>query len=155
MPLVAVACAEREIPSTLACWCSGSDASSSGRGSGQAAAWSSQGSGPLAAPAASAGAAGAEAAAATAATNISPTEGSVRIVIMDESYHPRQLSLSKKVKDALRGTAALYAVDSSSVFAVNTGGGANKTLSPEEFRHAQVLHRWAREESKKMSASTG
>lgn len=74
---------------------------------------------------------------------------------MDECYHPRQLVLSEKVKDALRGTGgALYAVDSSCVYPVNTNGGgavggqagagagaggAAKILSPEEFRRAQVL----------------
>ncbi|CAN0173785.1 unnamed protein product, partial [Hapterophycus canaliculatus] len=115
VPLVAIACAEGEISSTLACWCSAVN--------WVAAVASAAVSGPTTA---------------TAAAQGLPMEGSARIVIMDESYHPRQLSLSKKVKDALRGTAALYAVDSSSVYAVNTSGGAaNKIMSPEEFRQAQ------------------
>lgn len=79
-------------------------------------------------------------------------EGSAHITIMDECYHPTQLSLSEKVRDALRGTGALYAVDSSCVYPVNTSGGGSAragvgaaaggvtgVLSPEEFRQTQVM----------------
>lgn len=141
VPLVAISCAEGDIPSTLACWCSGRDWEGTGRRAESAGVRTPPASG---APAAAAAGAAAAAAApgsttATAAAQGLSTEGSVRIAIMDESYHPRQLSLSKKVKDALRGTAALYAVDSSSVYPVNmSGGAANKITSPEEFRRAQV-----------------
>lgn len=131
MPLVATACAESEIPSALACWCGG------GGGTGSSGAHDAA---RTPSPAGS-----------TAGTpSKSPTEGSVHITVMDECYHPRQLSLSDKVKDALRGTGALYAMDSSCVYPVNTSGGggrpgagvgergANEVLSPEEFRQAQV-----------------
>lgn len=142
VPLVAIACAESEIPSALACWCGG------GTGSSNA---------PAAArpPSAGSSVAGAAAAATMAATaEMLPTEGSVEITIMDECYHPRQLLLSGKVKEALRGTGALYAVDSSCVYPVNTSGGgvvggqtgagagaggATTILSPEEFRRSQVI----------------
>ncbi|CAM9280650.1 unnamed protein product [Scytosiphon promiscuus] len=135
VPLVAIACAEGEIPSTLGRWCSGRDFEGAEPRDGSAAAWTPPAKG--AQTAAAAGAAAAAPGSTSVAAQALPTEGSVRVVIMDESYHPRQLSLSKKVKDALRGTAALYAVDSSSVYAVNTGGGGNKIMSPEEFRRAQ------------------
>lgn len=145
VPLIAVACTEGDIPSALACWCGG------GAGSGSASAAVR----PTSADPTVAGAAGAAAAATTPATaEILPTEGSVEITIMDEVYHPRQLLLSEKVKDALRGTGALYAVDSSCVYPVNTNGGgvvggqagasagaggATTTLTPEEFRRVQVF----------------
>lgn len=146
MPLVAVACAESEIPSALACWCGGGTRSSSAPAAVR----------PPSAGSTVAGAAVAAAAAAamTATAEMLPTEESVEITIMDECYHPRQLLLSEKVKDALRGTGALYAVDSSCVYPVNTNGGgavggqagagagagdATKILTPEEFRRAQVL----------------
>lgn len=147
MPLVAVACAESEIPSALACWCGG------GTGNGSAPAASRSASAGSCVTGAAAAATTATAAAA-ATTEMLPTDGSVEITIMDECYHPRQLLLSEKVKDALRGTGALYAVDSSCVYPVNTNGGgavggqagagagaggAANILSPEEFRRAQVL----------------
>ncbi|CAM9202113.1 unnamed protein product [Ectocarpus sp. 13 AM-2016] len=127
VPLAAISCVDGEIPSALACWCRGS------RGGG-AADNSSE-----------------SATAVTAATTKgSPMEGSAHITIMDECYHPTQLSLSEKARDALRGTGALYAVDSSCVYPVNTSGGGGAragvsaatggvtgVLSPDEFRQTQ------------------
>lgn len=147
VPLVAVACDESKIPSALACWCGGGTGSSSAPAAAR----------PPSAGSTVAGAAAAAAAAAmTATADMLPTEGSVEITIMDECYHPRQLLLSDKVKDVLRGTGALYAVDSSCVYPVNTNGGGaaggqagagagagaggtTKILTPEEFRRSQVL----------------
>ncbi|CBJ27998.1 hypothetical protein Esi_0089_0025 [Ectocarpus siliculosus] len=127
VPLVAISCVDGEIPSALTCWCRGSR-------DGGAADNSSE----------------SDTAATGATTKRSPMEGSAHITIMDECYHPTQLSLSEKVRDALRGTGALYAVDSSCVYPVNTSGGGGTragvgaatggvtgVLSPEEFRQTQ------------------
>lgn len=151
MPLVAVACAESEIPSALACWCGGGSSSTPA-----AARPPSAGSTVAGAPPAAAGM--------VATAEMLPTEGTVEITIMDECYHPRQLLLSERVKDALRGTGALYAVDSSCVYPVNTNGGgaaggqagagastggAAAVLSPEEFRRAQVYTPFASHEGER------
>eukprot|EP00752_Nemacystus_decipiens_P011208 g9960.t1 len=139
VPLVAVACAESDIPSALACWCGGgAGSSSSAPGDARPPSADSTGAGEVAA------------AAMSATAEMLPAEGSVEITIMDECYHPRQLLLSEKVKDALRGTGALYAMDSSCVYPVNTNGGgavggqagasaggAAMVLTPQEFRRAQ------------------
>ncbi|CAN0484836.1 unnamed protein product [Ectocarpus sp. 12 AP-2014] len=127
VPLVAISCVDGEIPSALACWCRGS------RGGGAADNSSESATGVTG-----------------ATTKRSPMEGSAHITIMDECYHPTQLSLSKKARDALRGTGALYAVDSSCVYPVNTSGGGGaragvsaatggvtSVLSPDEFRQNQ------------------
>ncbi|CAM9880264.1 unnamed protein product, partial [Ectocarpus fasciculatus] len=127
VPLVAISCDDGEIPSALACWCRGS------RGGGAVG-----------------NSSGTATAVTAATTKRSPMEGSAHITIMDECYHPTQLSLSEKVRDTLRGTGALYAVDSSCVYPVNTSGGGGAragvgaaaggvtgVLSPEEFRQTQ------------------
>ena len=82
-----------------------------------------------------------------------PAEGRVHLAIADESYHPRQLWLAERAKEALVGVA-FYTVDASCVCPVNTfrGGrgtapmtppavtttGASKVFSREEFRKVQV-----------------
>ncbi|CAM9606204.1 unnamed protein product [Ectocarpus sp. 4 AP-2014] len=127
VPLVAISCVDGEIPSALACWCRGSHGGGAAENSSESAT-----------------------AVTGATTKRSPMEGSAHITIMDECYHPTQLSLSEKARDALRGTGALYAVDSSCVCPVNTSGGGGAragvcaatdgvtgVLSPEEFRQTQ------------------
>jgi len=153
VPLVAIACAESEVPSALALWCGGGgngtgSVRSSQPGASQGGSSASGGVGAVAGTAAITGAR------AAAAASSLPPEGRVCVTIMDECYHPRQLLLAEKVKDALGGKGALYGVDSSCVYPVNTNGGgaggaqarsgavagnAAKNLSPEEFRQAQVI----------------
>lgn len=129
VPLVAIACAVSEVPAALARWCG-----------------ASRGCGGERAPSGSPGSSPASVAAAAAASTGLPTEGSVHVAIADESYHPQQLLLMERVKEALGGVA-LYTVESSCVCPVNTyrGGraaaaatGPGDFSSLADFRQAQV-----------------
>lgn len=139
VPLVAVACAASEVPAALARWCSASRGCGGKRASSDSVA---------ASPASAA------AAAATSSTGL-PIGGSVHVAIADESYHPQQLLMMERVKEALRGVA-LYTVDSSCVCPVNTYRGGRAAVagqvataaaastapgdfsSRKDFRRAQV-----------------
>lgn len=135
VPLLAIACAEGDIPSALARWC--------GSANGQASKSAAEGTTPDASTPATVSPGSS---AAVSATGL-PLEGNVHVAITDEQYHPRQLLLLERAKEALPGVA-LYGVDSSCVRPVNTyrGGRAVSATgkrnvdasSAKDFRLAQV-----------------